>query len=154
MSSTGVLCGSQPIETQVVSVRAALDGAQKIDHAAIDFQIDFVPMPNCAGLRSAVAQVRCDHRPEMIHPAPNGFIGDRDATFRKINPRRRESSATVLEVKRDFDLLGLTMSVSFGRVKASAAASRVRAGRPPPIKLLLKDHIEQDRKLTRSGYNR
>src|SRR5450631_1279211 len=31
-------------------------------------------MPDGVGLRSAFAQVRCDHRSEMIHPAANGLI--------------------------------------------------------------------------------
>jgi Transposase DDE domain group 1 len=36
---------------------------------------------NCANL--AFAQFRCDLRPEMVHPAPNGLVGDHDATFRQ-----------------------------------------------------------------------
>jgi hypothetical protein len=51
-----------------------VDGAPKIGHAAIDFQIDFGEMPSRIGLGSAFAQVRCDHRPKMVHPAPNGLV--------------------------------------------------------------------------------
>ena len=49
----------------------------KIDHAA------GVKMPNGVGLGSTFAQVRRDQGPEMIHPAPNGLVGDHDAAFRQ-----------------------------------------------------------------------
>ena len=51
-----------------------IDGAPQIDHPAIDFQIDLVQMPGRVGVGSAFAQVRCDHRPEMVHPAADGLI--------------------------------------------------------------------------------
>jgi hypothetical protein len=59
-----------------------IHGAPEIDHAAIDFQIDLVKMPGGVGLGSTFAQVRRDHGPEMIHPAPYGLVGDHDAPFR------------------------------------------------------------------------
>jgi hypothetical protein len=46
-------------------------------------QIDFVQMPSRVGFGSAFAQVRCDHRPEMVHPAPDGLIGNQDPAFRQ-----------------------------------------------------------------------
>jgi hypothetical protein len=46
-----------------------IHGAPKIDHAAGDFQIDFIQMPGCVGLRSRFAQVSRDNGPEMIRPA-------------------------------------------------------------------------------------
>jgi hypothetical protein len=60
-----------------------IHGAPKIDHAAGDFQVDFIQMPGCVWLGPAFAQVRRDHRPEMIHPAPNGLVGNHDAPFRQ-----------------------------------------------------------------------
>src|ERR1019366_563167 len=51
-----------------------VDGAPRIDYAAIDFEIDFVQMPSRIGLGSAFAQVRCDLRPKMVHPAPNSLV--------------------------------------------------------------------------------
>src|SRR5512139_4204505 len=33
------------------------------------------------GLGSAFTQVRCDQRPEMVYPAPDGLVGDRNAAF-------------------------------------------------------------------------
>jgi hypothetical protein len=40
-------------------------------------------MPGRVRLGPAFAQVRRDHRPKMIHPAPNGLVGDHDAPFRQ-----------------------------------------------------------------------
>jgi hypothetical protein len=39
---------------------------QKIDHAAGDFQVDFIQMPGRMWLGPAVAQVHRDRRPKMI----------------------------------------------------------------------------------------
>jgi hypothetical protein len=58
-----------------------IHGAPKIDLVAGDFQIELVKMPGRVGLGPAFAQVRRDHRPKMIHPAPNGLVGDHDAAF-------------------------------------------------------------------------
>src|SRR6202023_614850 len=33
------------------------------------------------GAWAGVAHVRCDHRPKMVHPAPDGLIGDHDPAF-------------------------------------------------------------------------
>ena len=71
------------LDQHVEDLAFGVDGSPQVDHAAIDFQIDFVQMPGRVGLGSAFAQVRCYHRPEMVHPAPNGFVGDRDAAFRQ-----------------------------------------------------------------------
>ena len=71
------------LDQHVEDLALGVDGAPKIDHPAIDFQIDFVEMPGRVGFGSAFAQVRRDHRPEMIHPAANGFIGDHDPAFRQ-----------------------------------------------------------------------
>ena len=49
----------------------------------IDLQIDFVEMPGRVRLGAASTQVRCDRRPEMVHPAANGLIGGYDPAFRQ-----------------------------------------------------------------------
>ena len=46
------------LDQHVEDLALGIDGAPKIDHAAIDFQIDLVQMPSRMGLRSAFAQVR------------------------------------------------------------------------------------------------
>ena len=58
------------------------------NHAAGDFQIDLIQMPGSVGLGSTFAQIRRDHGPEMIHPAPNSLVGDHDAPFRQSSLRR------------------------------------------------------------------
>jgi hypothetical protein len=35
-------------------------------------------MPSRVRLRAPLAQLRCNHRSEMIHPGAHGFVGDRD----------------------------------------------------------------------------
>src|SRR5471030_3288786 len=40
-------------------------------------------MPGGAGLGATLTQVRRDHRPEMVHPAPNCLIRDRDPALRQ-----------------------------------------------------------------------
>ena len=51
-----------------------VDGAPQIDQTTIDFQIGFVEMPGRVGLGAPFAQIRRDHRPEMIHPAPDCLV--------------------------------------------------------------------------------
>ena len=60
-----------------------VDGAPQIDHAARDFQIDFIQMPGGVGLGSASAQIRGDDRPEMVHLTSDRLIRDRNAAFRQ-----------------------------------------------------------------------
>ena len=40
-------------------------------------------MPSRVGFGSAFAQVRCDLGSKMVHPAPDGLIGDHDPAFRQ-----------------------------------------------------------------------
>jgi hypothetical protein len=44
---------------------------------------DFVEMPRCVRLRPAFAKVRRDHRFEMVDPAADRLVGDRDAALRQ-----------------------------------------------------------------------
>jgi hypothetical protein len=60
-----------------------VDGAPEIDHAAIDFQINFVKMPSRIRFGPAFAKIGRDQWPEMIHPAANSFVGDHDTAFRQ-----------------------------------------------------------------------
>jgi hypothetical protein len=54
------------LDQHVEDLTLGIDGAPNLDHAAIDFQIDLVQMPSRMGLRSAFAQVRCDHWSEVV----------------------------------------------------------------------------------------
>jgi hypothetical protein len=40
-------------------------------------------MPDRVGPWAAFAQIRCDYRPEMVHPAANWLIRDRNPAFRQ-----------------------------------------------------------------------
>ena len=71
------------LDQHIEDLALGVDGAPQIDHAAIDFQIDFVKMPSRIGFGSAFAQVRRDHRSEVVHPAPDSFVGHHDTTFRQ-----------------------------------------------------------------------
>jgi hypothetical protein len=64
--------------THIENLALGVDGAPQIDHPPIDLQIDFVKMPSRVRLRAALAQLRCNHRSEIIHPAAHGLVGDRD----------------------------------------------------------------------------
>src|SRR5216683_2456154 len=104
------------LDQHIEDLALGVDGAPQVDHAAIDLEIDLIQMPARVGFRSASTQVRCDHRPEVVYPAPNGFVGDGNAAFcqqvfdvaqaqgeaevepdRLLNDRWRESVATVAD---------------------------------------------------------
>jgi len=46
-------------------------------------EIDLIEMPNGVAPWPAFAQFRRDRRPEMVHPAANCFVRDRNAAFRQ-----------------------------------------------------------------------
>src|SRR5262245_24186631 len=71
------------LDQNIKDFALGVDGAPQIGHAAIDFQIDFVEMPGRVRLGAASTQFRCDHWPEMAHPAANGLIGEYDPAFRQ-----------------------------------------------------------------------
>jgi hypothetical protein len=71
------------LNQHIENLAFGVDGAAQIDHAASDFQKDFVQMPSRVRLGAAFAQVRRDHGPEMIHPAADCFVGDNDPAFRQ-----------------------------------------------------------------------
>jgi hypothetical protein len=60
-----------------------VDSPPKVDHPAVDLQIDFIQMPCCVRSRSTLSQVGGDHRSEVVHPTPNGLIRDRDPALRE-----------------------------------------------------------------------
>ena len=71
-----------------------IDGAPQIDHAPIDFQIDLVKMPDRMRSGTALAQFRCNDRPEMIHPASDCFV-------RNCNSALREQILDVTKAERE-----------------------------------------------------
>src|ERR1700690_2794602 len=71
------------LDQHIEDLAFGVDGAPQIDHAASDLQINFIQMPRHVGPWAPFAQVRCDHRTEMVYPPPDRFVGDRDPTFRQ-----------------------------------------------------------------------
>ena len=66
------------LDQHIEDLALGVNSAPEIDHAAIDFQIDLVQMPRGAGLWAALSQTGSDRWPEVIDPASNALIGDRD----------------------------------------------------------------------------
>jgi hypothetical protein len=79
--------------------------------------IDLVQMPSRMGLRPAFAQVRRDHWPEMVYPAPNGLVGDHDPAF-------RQQIFDVAEAQREPEIEPDRVLDDFGR-KAIAAIAKL-----------------------------
>ena len=71
------------LDQHIEDLAIGVHSAPEVDQATIDLEIDFVQMPGRMGFGSSFAQVRSDHRSEMVHPAPNCFIRDCDAAFRQ-----------------------------------------------------------------------
>src|SRR5258708_24960095 len=69
------------LDQHIEDLALGIDGAPQVNHAAIDLEIDLIQMPARVGLGSAFTQVRCDHRPEVVYPAPNGLVGDCNAAL-------------------------------------------------------------------------
>jgi hypothetical protein len=66
------------LDQHIKNLALGVDGAPKINHPPIDFQIDFVKMPGRMRFRTALAQMRGDHRTEVVQPAAHGLVRDRD----------------------------------------------------------------------------
>jgi hypothetical protein len=71
-------------------------------------------MPCRVGLRPTFAQVCRDHGPEMIHPAPNGLIGDHEAFCQQI--------VDVAEAQREPEIEPDRLLDDFGRKAIAAIA--------------------------------
>ena len=71
------------LDQHIEDLALGVDSAPQIDHAAGDFQVDFIQMPDRVGPWVAFAQIRGDDRPEMIHSAPDRFVRDRNPPFRQ-----------------------------------------------------------------------
>jgi hypothetical protein len=71
------------LNQRIENLALGVDGTPQIDHLPIDLQIDFVKMSGRMWFRAALAEMRGDHRPEMVHPASDGLVRDRDPTLRQ-----------------------------------------------------------------------
>src|SRR5580692_11419760 len=78
----GVLV-SLGLDQHIEDLAFGVDGPPKIEHTAIDSQIDLVEVPSRMRFQATLSQVGRDHRSEMIHPTPNGLVGHRHSAFRR-----------------------------------------------------------------------
>ena len=62
------------LDQHIRNLALGVDGASEVNHAPIDFQIDFVKIPSRMRLGTALAQFCCYDRSEMIHLAANGLV--------------------------------------------------------------------------------
>ena len=130
------------LDQHVEDLAFGVDGAPKVDHPAIDFQIDFVQMPSRVGFGSAFAQVRRDHWPEMVHPAPDGLIGivlSIEAKVRRAGKGKRlvigngaetEVNAGLVElIKEAFAIRNQFLSGSHDNIEAMSGRLGMNKGR-------------------------
>src|ERR1700689_3468057 len=63
-------------------------------------------MPGRMRLRTALAQIRGDHRPEVVHPAAHGLVRDRDPALRKqiLNVTKAEREPEIEPNRLMYDL--------------------------------------------------
>src|SRR5271166_4469087 len=78
----GVLV-SLGLDQHIEDLAFSVDGPPKVDHSAVDFQIDLVEMPSRMRLQTTLSQVGRDQRSEMVHPTPNGPVRHRHSAFRQ-----------------------------------------------------------------------
>jgi len=85
------------LDQHIEDLAFRVDGAPKIEHSAIDFQIDLVEAPSRVRLPAALSQVSGDHRSEMIHPTSDCLVGHRHSALGEqifdIMQARREPAA-------------------------------------------------------------
>ena len=105
-----------------------IDSAPEVDHAAGDFQIRLIQMPGAVWLGAALAQIGCDHRSEIIHPAPNGLVRDQ-------NPALRQQVFHIAKAEREPKIQPYRLAYNLRREEVAGLADflhsiRYRAARP------------------------
>jgi Glutamine synthetase, beta-Grasp domain len=71
------------LDQHIEDFALGVDGSPQVDHAAIDFQIDLVEMPDGVRLRPAFTRATGDHGSKMVHPAAHALIGHQDPALGK-----------------------------------------------------------------------
>ena len=103
------------LDQHIEDLALGVDGSPQIDHAAIDFQIDLVEMPDGVRLRPAFTQVSRDHGSKMVHPAPHALIGHQD-------PALGKQILDVAETQGEPDIKPDRLLDDFGREAVAAIA--------------------------------
>ena len=83
------------LDQHIEDLAFGVDNSPKVDHSAVDFQIDLVEVPSRMKLKATLSQVGRDHRSEMIDPTPNGLVGhptprsaNKSSTSRRLRVNR------------------------------------------------------------------
>ena len=77
------MLASLGLDQHIEAFAFGVDGSPQRNHAASDFQIDFIQMPDSARPWAAFAQVCRDHRSKVVHPAADCLVGDCNPAFRQ-----------------------------------------------------------------------
>ena len=108
ISSERHACLLLDLDQHIENFALGVDGAPQIDHPPIDFQIDLVKMAGRMRFWTALAQVRGDHRPKVVHPAAHGLVGDavprsasKSSTSRKLSVNRIEPNRLMYDLGRE-----------------------------------------------------
>jgi hypothetical protein len=122
--SIGVVLVALGLNQHIEKFALRVDCAPQICHPAIDLQIDFVKVPSRVRLRAVLAQLRCNHRSEMIHPAAHGFVGDRDPAlgWQIIDVTKAEGEPLTLETTQGSRTEALARPLNRDSLLASISA--------------------------------
>jgi hypothetical protein len=71
------------LNQHIENLTLGVDGVLQICHPSIDLQMDFVKMPDRMRFRRALAQMRGDHRSEVVHPAAHCLVRHHDPALRE-----------------------------------------------------------------------
>src|SRR4029077_576524 len=97
-------------------------------------EINLVKMPSRVRLGATPAQICRDHRPEMIHPAPNRFVRDRDSALRQqtcnVADAQGESKIQPDRLLNDCRREAITVVVDFRHSSGYRAAKQIASPEP------------------------
>src|SRR5437660_1620176 len=85
------------LDQHIQNLALGVDSAPQVDHTPIDLQIDLVKMPDRIRSWTALAQFRCNDRPENASPSSNCFVGNYNSTL-------REQILDVTKAERETDI--------------------------------------------------
>jgi hypothetical protein len=114
------------LDQHIEDLALGVDGAPQINPAPITFQIDLVKMPSRVRLRAALAQAPSDHRPEVVHPAADRFVRDRD-------PALSEQILDVTKAEREPEIEPDRLMYDLRREPISSVADFPHAPRLPGL---------------------
>src|SRR5271167_1201503 len=110
----GVLV-SLGLDQHIEDLAFGVDGTPEIHHPAFNFQINLIKMPGRMRLWPALSQFSRDGRSEMVHPAPDGLVGNGD-------PALRQQVLDVAQAEREPKVQPNRLANDLGRESVSGVA--------------------------------